>query len=68
MLTTARGGRCLKATRDWASNLCNNSEMVFEHRPDAPASRSWRRRAMWPLIPVLMAIIGAIGGLLLASH
>ena len=55
-------------SKDWASNLCDKSGMVFQHTPNDDTSRSWRRRAMWPLITVVMAVIGAIGGWLLATR
>ena len=42
--------------------------MAIEHLPDTRASRARRPRNPWPMIAVAMAIIGAIGGTLLAGH
>lgn len=42
--------------------------MVYEDRPTSPASRSRRRRAMWPVIISVIALVGAIGGILLATR
>lgn len=44
------------------------SMMVLEHLPSTRASRSRRHRAMWPIIIVVMALIGAVGGTLVAQH
>jgi hypothetical protein len=42
--------------------------MVIENPPNTRASRIRRPRNLWPLVVAVMALIGAIGGRLLASH
>ena len=42
--------------------------MVIEHLPDTRASRARRPRNPWPIVITLMAVIGAIGGRLIAQH
>jgi hypothetical protein len=42
--------------------------MVLEHTPSTRASRSRRQRALWPIIIAVMALIGVVGGTLLARH
>lgn len=42
--------------------------MVLENLPSTRASRSRRQRAFWPVITVLMALFGAVGGVMLATH
>lgn len=42
--------------------------MVLENLPSTRASRSRRQRALWPAVTILMALIGAFGGVMLATH
>jgi hypothetical protein len=42
--------------------------MVIEHPPTTRASRIRHPRNFWPLITAIMAVIGAIGGTLIAQH